>query len=166
MRLRRSCKLQLFRRQGTHMKLIKLLPFLFLIVCALSEAQKKPSTPAPNSPERKAIMNALRAPVEQQLKRKVIFKVDELRVKDGWAFLRGVPQQPGGKAMDYRGTPYDEARKAGAFDDWICALLRKQGSGSKARWRVVTYQIGATDVPYDGWDREYKAPSSIFGIPR
>jgi hypothetical protein len=148
------------------MKRVMLLPLVFLAVCVPSEAQKKPSTPAPNSPERKAIMNALRAPVEKQLKRKVIFKVDELRVQNGWAFLRGVPQQPGDKAMDYRGTPYDEARKAGAFDDWICALLRKKGSGSKAKWRVVTYQIGATDVPYDGWDKEYKVPSALFGIRR
>jgi hypothetical protein len=148
------------------MRPIHLLLVVVLAVSASASAQKRPSTPAPNSQERKAIMNALRAPVEKQLKRKVIFKVDELRVKDGWAFLRGVPQQPGGKAMDYRGTPYQDALEAGAFDDGICALLRKQGSGSKAKWRVVTYQIGATDVPYDGWDREYKAPSSIFGIPR
>jgi hypothetical protein len=104
-------------------------------------------------------LDALRVPVERELKRPTVFKVDHLKVQNGWAFLRGVPQRPGGKPMDYRGTPYQQAKADGVFDDWICALLRKRPGG---RWRVVTYVIGATDVAYEGWDRRYKAPPAIF----
>ena len=49
--------------------------------------------------------------------------------------------------MNYQGTPYQEAMTQGMFDDWICALLQKQ----LGQWRVVTYAIGATDVPYTDW---------------
>ena len=72
--------------------------------------------------------------------------------------MKGVPQRPGGGAMDYRGTGYQEAIDAGAFDDGIVALLRKRGG----KWQVVKYVIGATDVPYVEWDKEYRAPAAIF----
>lgn len=132
--------------------------FLFLLGSMPAPAQTGPHTPAAGSPERKAIMESLRAPVERQLKKRVVFKVDHLKVQSGWAFVRGVPEQPGGKAMDYRDTEYQEAIREGVFDDWFCALLRREG----AKWRVVAYSIGATDVVYEGWDEEYKAPPAIF----
>jgi hypothetical protein len=104
------------------------------------------------------MMDALRVPVQKELKQKVVFKVDHLKVQDDWAFMRGVPQQPNGKPVNYKVTPYARDIKEGVFDDWICALLRKQ----KGKWRVVVHVIGATDVAYDGWDKKYKAPSAIF----
>jgi hypothetical protein len=130
------------------------------LVLSLSPAlgQGGAYTPAAGSKERQAIVEALRAPVQRQLRRKVVFKIEHLRAQGGWAFLKGVPQQPGGAAMDYRGTPYQEAIEAGAFDDGIVALLRKRG----ARWQVVEYVLGATDVPYVDWDTKHGAPSSIF----
>ncbi len=103
-------------------------------------------------------MDVLRVPVQKDLKKKVIFKVDALKVQNGWAFLRGVPQQPDGKPMDYRNTRYQGLKEDGVFDDWIAALLRKRNG----KWRVVVYSIGATDVVYEGWDKEYKAPRAIF----
>lgn len=135
--------------------------FLFLF-SSLSAGAGSLYTPPLGSQERKDIMDALRSPVEGDLKRPVIFKVESLNVQDGWAFLRGTPIQPGGRRMDYRGTVYQEAIKAGAFDDGICALLRRQDGA----WQTVKYVIGATDVPYVDWDKEYHAPSAIFGIPR
>ena len=126
-------------------------------------ARRRPRAPAAHalSAERARILNALRVPVAKELKRPVVFRVDYLKVRGDWAFLRGVPRQPGGKPMEYRGTPYEQARKEGVFDDWICALLRRQRPGS-GPWRVVRYAIGATDVAYEGWDREFGAPSAIF----
>lgn len=118
-----------------------------------------PYTPKAGSVERKIIMDALRGPVQDKLTRQVIFKVDHLKIKDGWAFMRGVPKKPDGSSMNYKGTAYQSAVEEGAFDDWICALLQQQG----AEWRVVTFVIGATDVAYEGWDHKYKAPSEIFG---
>lgn len=120
--------------------------------------QNAPYTPKPNTIERKQILDALRSPVESELRGAVVFKVDHLKLQSGWAFMRGVPQRPDGKRVDYTGTPYEEAVKEGAFDDWICALLHKE----KDKWRVVKYIIGATDVAYEGWDKEFKAPAEIF----
>jgi hypothetical protein len=103
-------------------------------------------------------MDALRVPIKKQLKKDVIFKIDALKVQNGWAFVRGVPKRPDGGPMDYRGTVYAPNIKAGVFDDWFCALLRKRGD----QWQVVQYSIGATDVVWEGWDKQYHAPSAIF----
>jgi hypothetical protein len=140
----------------------KIIPCLLLVIsyalCGTTWAQEVASSPQPGSTERKAILRALRVAVQTELKRQILFKVDHLKVQNQWAFLRGVPQQPNGKPMNYKGTPYQEASRLGVFDDWICALLRKQ----RGKWRVVTYVIGATDVAYDGWDKQYQAPAAIF----
>lgn len=132
--------------------------FAMIFFAAQAFAQSGPHVPKAGSDERKAIMDALRVPVETELKKKVIFKIDHLKVKDGWAFMRGVPKETDGKPVEYKGTVYEEAIKEGIFDDWICALLKK----SEGKWQVVVYSIGATDVAYEGWDQEHKAPSDIF----
>jgi hypothetical protein len=128
------------------------------MVAAAAASAQGVRTPAPGSAERKAVADALRAPVEKELKQKVIFKIDHLKVSGDWAFLRGVPQRPDGDRVDYSATAYQQRIEDGVFDDWICALLRKRAG----KWQVVKYVIGATDVAYEGWDDEYKAPSAIF----
>ena len=139
----------------------RLIACLFLLLGVFlsdAAAQGEVSTPRGGDRERRAILDALRVPVEKELGPKVVFKVDHLKVQGGWAFLRGVPQRPGGKAVDYKGTVYEQAREDGVFDDGICALLRKRGG----KWHVVKYVVGATDVPYVGWDEEFGAPAAIF----
>ncbi|HYG82520.1 MAG TPA: hypothetical protein VD861_19140 [Pyrinomonadaceae bacterium] len=123
-----------------------------------AESQEQPYTPAPQTAERKAIADALRVPVEKKLKKSVVFKIEHLKVLDGWAFLRGVPQRPDGKPMDYSDTSYRQQKDLGMFDDQICALLQKKGE----KWVVVTYDIGATDVVYLDWAEKHKAPPAIF----
>jgi hypothetical protein len=123
-----------------------------------ASSQEQPYTPAPQTAERKAIADALRAPVEKKLRKSVVFKIEHLKVQDGWAFLRGVPQRPDGKPMDYSDTSYRRQKDLGMFDDQISALLRKKGG----QWVVVTYDIGATDVVYLDWAEKHKAPSAIF----
>ena len=103
-------------------------------------------------------MDLLRVPVEKELKQKVIFKIDHLKVMSGWAFMTGKPLRSAGKNVDYKKTIYREAVDSGAFDDWICALWRKQGS----KWRLVRYAIGATDVVWDPWPKDFGAPKAIF----
>jgi hypothetical protein len=120
--------------------------------------QGQPYTPAPQTPERKAIADALRVPVEKKLKKSVVFKIDHLKVQDGWAFLRGVPQRPDGKPMDYSDTSYRQQMELGIFDDQISALLKKEDG----KWVVVVYDIGATDVVYLDWAEKHKAPPAIF----
>jgi hypothetical protein len=117
-----------------------------------------PHVPDKGSAERKAIVDALRAPVEKQLKRPVIFKIEHLKAQNNWAFLIGRPQNSDGSAIDYTRTVHRDAVDAGAFDDGIVALLRK----TNGKWKVIQYVIGATDVPYVDWDKEYRAPKGIF----
>jgi hypothetical protein len=120
--------------------------------------QNQPYTPEKGSAERKAIVDALRVPVEKKLRQQVIFKIDHLKVMNGWAFLLGAPRRPDGGMIDYSKTPFREAYEAGGFGDDVMGLLRRQNGG----WRVVANVVGATDVAYEGWDRKYHAPRAIF----
>ena len=115
-------------------------------------------TPEKGSVERKAITDALRVPVEKKLKQKVVFNIDHLMVQDDWAFMLGAPRKPNGGELDYSKTSYAKAQRLGMFDDGISALLHKVSG----RWTVVKYVIGATDVVYIEWDKQYRAPSGIF----
>lgn len=115
-------------------------------------------TPAPNSSERVALMDTLRPIVTKDLEQKVIFVVDLLRVQGQWAFMRGKPRRPSGSRIDYRKTKYRDAVKDGMFDDNVHALFQKTGN----TWKVVTWGIGNTDVPYGGYWKQYGAPKAIF----
>lgn len=137
---------------------MRLLAALLICIASLGLAQ---TTPKQSSPDRKAIMDGLRIPIEKDLKQRVIFQVDHLKMLGNWAFFSGKNLTPSGKRIDYRKTRYKEAMEAGAFDDWSCALLKKEGK----KWKVVSYAIGATDVVWDGWYEKYKAPKSIFPYP-
>jgi hypothetical protein len=134
---------------------------LFLLICLWAGAQaQQTTTPKQGSPERKAIVDALRVPMQKRLKQKIIFKIDRLKLKDGFAFIVAQPLQPNGRPIDYRGTSIQSAIDAGAFDDTVVALLKRQGG----RWKVLTYVHGATDVPYVDWPEKYKAPPAIFKV--
>lgn len=116
------------------------------------------STPAKNSVERTAILNALRVPVEKELKQKIQFSIKNFKVSGNWAFLGGEPQNASGGKPNYKNTIHQEAINEGMFDNNFFALLRKTGG----KWRVVTYAIGCTDVCYATWWKQYKAPKAIF----
>ncbi len=115
-------------------------------------------TPEKGSAERKAILDTLRVPIEKKLKQSVVFKIDHFNVQNGWAFILATPQKPDGGAPDYRGTVYQSAVDAGAFDNGVVALLHNVNG----KWKLVNYVLGATDVPYIDWDKTYHAPRAIF----
>ena len=115
-------------------------------------------TPERNSAERTAIFDALRVPVSKELKQDVQFVADRFKVLGDWAFIAGKAQSAQGGELNWKITKYQEDIDNGVFDDNLFALLKKSGD----RWSVVTYQIGCTDVCYEGWDKEYKAPKAIF----
>jgi len=148
----------------TSIKLLLVLMFCASLVVAQGGGSLKtgtaavPHVPEKGSVERKGIVDALRVPVEKQLKQPVIFKIDNMKAQNNWAFLSGRPQNSDGSAIDYTGTVYEDAVDSGAFDDGIVALLRKVNG----KWTVVQYVIGATDVPYVDWDKKYRAPKGIF----
>ncbi len=132
--------------------------FVLVIIAASLAAAQSVHTPEKGSPERKAILDALRIPVERELKQPIVFAADHFNVTATWAFLGGQPQAPGGGAPNYRGTPYQKAKAADMFDNNFFALLKKIAG----KWKVVRYEIGCTDVCYADWWKRYKAPKAIF----
>lgn len=137
-------------------RLLSLITLIFIFV-SISMAQAV-HMPGKGSPERKAILTAIRVPVEKQLKQDIIFAVNDFRVAGNWAFLGGEPQAAGGGQPDYSGTVYQEAKEADMFDNNFFALLKR----TNGKWRVVTFAIGCTDVCYADWWSRYKAPKAVF----
>jgi hypothetical protein len=129
-----------------------------VLVLAGAAFGQKIYTPEKGSAERTAILNALRGPVEKQLKQKISFSVESFNVQGAWAFLAGAPQTADGTQPNYKNTPYEEAFDSGAFDNNFFALLKKTGG----KWKVVTFSIGCTDVCYTTWWKDYRAPKAIF----
>ena len=74
-------------------------------------------TPERGSTERKAILDALRAPVERELKQKVVFVAEHFNVQGTWAFIGGTLQNPEGGEPNWSITPYSEAKEEGFFDN-------------------------------------------------
>ena len=132
--------------------------FALTAIFALAISAQSVYTPEKGSAERKTILDALRLPVERELKQKIVFAADNFKVQGTWAFIGGTPQKPDGGEPNYRGTPYWQAKQDGVFDNNFFALLRK----TSGKWRVVTYAIGCTDVCYADWWSRYKAPKAVF----
>jgi hypothetical protein len=131
---------------------------LLVLIAAVSAAAAQVHSPEKNSAERKAILDALRVPVEKELKQKIVFVVEHLNVSGTWAFVAGEPQSPTSGRPNYKGTAYWDAIEAGAFDNNFFAVLKWSGRG----WKVIHYDIGCTDVCYADWWRRYKAPKAVF----
>jgi hypothetical protein len=117
-------------------------------------------SPAQGGAERKAILDSLRPPIEADVGQSVVFKVNRIRVQDGWAFVNAQPLRPSGATVDYSKTRYRAQIEAGAFDDAVSALLHHQNGA----WKVVVFDIGATDVVWDPWPAQYGAPKGIFVV--
>lgn len=144
-------------RNNTMIRSLSCFVLLFAVVVSVASAQSA-YTPEKGSPERKAILDVLRVPVERDLKQKIVFVADNFKVQGNWAFVSGTPQNATGGSPDYSRTKYADAFESGAFDNNFFALLRK----TAGKWKVTTYAIGCTDVCYADWWSRYKAPKSVF----
>lgn len=131
--------------------------FIFILGVSSIFAQTT-HTPEKGSAERAAILNALRVPVEKELKQKIQFSVEHLKVQGNWAFLSGASQNMSGGEPNFRGTDYQKRIDVDVFDNNIFALFKKTGG----KWKIVTYLISCTDVCYLPWAKDYKAPKAIF----
>ena len=139
------------------LRIPRVILYCSLALCSNAGAQKA-HTPKAGTEERQALMDALRDTVEEDLGRKVIFKVERLRVAGRWAYAKVTPTKPNGDEIDFSRTKYREQIEFGAFDPQGEALLRLHDDG----WEVVEWVFGSTDVPSAGWAEEYGAPRSIF----
>ena len=98
--------------------------------------------PRPGSPQRQAIINAIRPAVETELGANIIFVPNCVQVWNGWALVSAEPRRRGGRKIDPK-----------ILADWdnrdgidVTALLRFR----YGRWNLIDHAIGATDVWYDG----------------
>jgi hypothetical protein len=125
----------------------------FISLCSSSSAppiNAAPRTyqPKPGSIERKAILDTLRKPISKDLKKKVIFKVYQLKICDGWAWAVVTALRPDGSAL-------------GEDDFWGSAqgLLRKRGN----KWQVLVSGIATDVAALEETQKKYpNAPQSIF----
>lgn len=108
------------------------------------------TSPGAGTPQRKAMLDAMRPSIERTLGAPVEFVVEEIRVGGGWAFVRATPQRKGpGPALR---NPDEEAD--GLHTE---AVLRLQGG----RWVVQEMVMGSTDVWFLGWCD--KTPKGLLG---
>lgn len=128
---------------------------LFLLFPVFAYSQY---TPESGSAERKAIVDGLRIPVKRVLKKPVMFRVDSLRVQDGWATISATLLKPDGSPFDWSGTKWETSWRNGEdFEGGVQALLRKRGN----IWQVSDYVIDATDWSMGEACRKRKCPSVL-----
>ena len=81
---------------------------------------------ARDSPERKVILDAVRASVERTLGIKVVFVVDRITVFGDWAFASVHPRNEVGSRIDYRRTRIAKDFDPEQDSDLAGALLRRR----------------------------------------
>ena len=114
-------------------------------------------TPALGSSERRAILDALRVPVQKEIEMRVVFVIDDpkryFRVVGDWAFVNARYVHPDGTPM---GKSY--YAKMGDMSDAVQALLHRV----KGKWHVVTAVVAVTDVEWEDWPKRYHAPAAVI----
>ena len=106
-------------------------------------------SPSPGSPERRAVLDGLRAWVHSRLELDVLFVVRTINVQDGWAWVEASPRSADGK------NRYEP----------ISALLRK-GNGCWAVVAVLSEECAAADDPDQACEAAYRRfRESVTGSP-
>jgi hypothetical protein len=109
------------------------------------------STPGPGSPERTAILDALR----NRLRSSGRFRVDHLRVAGGWAFVRAT------ETVVLAGGETQET------DNTVAALLELPAGSTTGWWRIANLWTLPTDAarPLAEFTREVRARQRAEGLP-
>jgi hypothetical protein len=128
----------------------------FLMVALIGAAPAL--EPPRGSAVRAAIIDALRVRVEFDLGAPIMFKVSALNVEGRWAFVSARPTRPGSEAFDWSRTRYARQIASDTMSDVIQGLLRADG----ARWVVVEYALGPTDVPWESWATKHRIARRFF----
>lgn len=131
---------------------------LSILLCAAGLPAAAQMTPPRGSPLRAQLMDTLRPTVMAEIGGPIEFVVTDLRVMSPWAYAYVRPQRPGGTAIDWNRTKYRQDMAQGTMSDGVMALLRHDG----ARWQLVEYVIGPSDVAWDGWRQERRLPRQLF----
>ncbi len=118
-----------------------------LLLCVGSTLLAAPYSPKPGSKERKAILNALRVPVQKEAKQTVLFYAVNMKVEKGWAFVDCLVKDKTGKKY-----------VLGELE--TSALMRK----INGRWKVLHWgTAGDIGVTCEAAKKYPQAPKAIFG---
>ncbi len=157
------------RRRSQIKCAIQILPAVLLTVMTAAvatsaEAQSAPAvyTPAKGSPDRKAILDAVRPLAERDLGAPVEFVVGEFNVAGDMAFVALKAQRPGGGPIDPYRTPFAEENGEEAVSMFDCCHVEAVLQKNQGVWRVLESGVGATDVWYTEWCR--RTPPRLIGI--
>jgi len=137
---------------------------LLMLIAAVAASLHTPAHAQPilqigrDSPERKVILDAVRASVERTLGIKVVFVVDRITVFGDWAFASVHPRNEAGNRIDYRRTRIAKDFDPEQDSDLAGALLRRKD----AAWSVVEEAFLPTDVYWEEWETKYKLPRALF----
>lgn len=132
-----------------------LLIFAFSATAAVAQGTE---TPAENPAESAAVLKALSVPVSKDLRQKITFSTEKIKVQGNWAFVSGQARNAAGGEPNWKRTKYQKFIDSNDFEDNLFALLKK----TNGKWRVVTYMMNCHDVCYLDWDKRYKAPQAII----
>ena len=130
------------------------LSIVSILAFASAAGAQGPHTPAPGSAERQAILDAARVKVAADLSysEAILFRIEDLRVHQGWALLNGQPLTP-------TGTPIH--KNCIESDELTIVLLRFRDGA----WQVERGGTAcATDAFWLQWQEELGAPSEIFEL--
>lgn len=111
-----------------------------------------------DAPDRKPILDAVRATVEGLLGIKVVFVVDRIRVFGDWGFASLHPRDAAGNRIDYRRTRIAKDFDPEQDSDLVGALVRRQGGA----WTLVESALLPADVYWEEWEQKYKLPRAMF----
>lgn len=129
------------------------LAMTLLLPAALDSSRAHAMPVTPQGVERKAILDALRAPVSGRLGQTVEFVVSRIGISGRWAFVIATPQRPGGAALDWQKTIC-----RGDVSHLVGGLLERTPGG----WTVRALALCPTDVAWEDWPRKYGAPAELF----
>ena len=118
---------------------------VFVLLINMAIAQDKVTSPGQGTPERKAILDALRPTLEAELKAELVFVVSDIRASAEWAFVMAQPQRKDGKKLDGKKIYGEHFEHMDGLT--LTAVLRKKSN----QWRLLAHQVGSTDV----WWAEY-----------
>ncbi|MBL7794232.1 MAG: hypothetical protein JNK77_18015 [Saprospiraceae bacterium] len=106
----------------------------------------------------KPAIDALRPTVEQELTIPVALRIELYTTEGSVVFLAGTVTSPNGSPLDFSKTPFATEWEGGSYSDSVFALLKHDGDN----WKVITSSVGATDVPYICWWKEFNLPITLF----
>ncbi len=132
--------------------------FLVTLMMNPANAQNSLHSPAADSADYKAIVAIAEHSASQELKQKILLKLDFLNVSGDWAFLNAQMQDASGAPFTYHGTPLQAAAEAGGVSRVYAALLHKQDGN----WLLREQAVGPTDVAWESWPADYGAPADLF----